>query len=599
MATISAAGSIRYTIIGMNAREQLTAATYGSNLAATYGFDAYGYPSSTTTGTVQDYRYAFNPATGNLTSRQNNLRGNSESFTYDNLDRLLTATGTQNLTMTYNANGNLNTKSDIGTTAFGYGTGAGPYALTGVTSSTNIIPAVPQDVYYNSFGKISSINESNGSQTIQANFVYNSDNQRAKMTVGVYYGAEIMTRYYVGGSYMKEVQPYTFNEYTYLGGDAYTAPVVVHNERGLVSYYYLLRDYLGNITHQVNTSNTLKAEFSFDAWGRRRNATNWSYTLDANDKALFADRGFTGHEYLSWFKLYNMNGRLYDPAVGRFLNADPYVQMPDYTQNFNRYSYCLNNPLRYTDISGYTWGIFKPFVKAAKWVWNEGLPAIDPEQAFINFMQAINDNTEELRKKMEDAGIPDFNVGVSLNGAGNVNVKGDIEGHEVLNTENIDRSNAVQVTDRAITKARADGSSGIESALFGAGLSVGQAKMYNQNSWFSIKQWKTYSQTFNGNGSTGGRVASAKTVSNTFKWTGRGMGAYSAYSTNQDYQNGEINAIQMTLDQTSNALSTFGGIYGASWGIGWEMGRGITNWNSYQEWKQDNWLPWRYKNLGY
>lgn len=47
-----------------------------------------------------------------------------------------------------------------------------------------------------------------------------------------------------------------------------------------------------------------------------------------------------------------MNGRLYDPLVGRFLNVDPFVQMPDGTQNYNRYSYCLNNPLKYTDPEG-------------------------------------------------------------------------------------------------------------------------------------------------------------------------------------------------------------------------------------------------------
>lgn len=357
MKTISAGWSVRYTVTGMNAREQLTAATYGSNLVATYGFDTYGYPSSTTTGAVQDYRYVFDPATGNLTSRQNYLRGKSESFTYDNLDRLLTVTGPQNLTMTYADNGNLATKSDIGTSTFSYGLNAGPYALTGVTSSTNIIPAVTQTVNYYSFEKVANISEVNGSQTIYTSFAYNSDNQRARMTVGVYYGAEIMTRYYVGDSYMLEVQPNTSNEYTYLGGDAYTAPVVVKNERGAISYYYLLRDYLGNITHQVNTSNAVVAEYSFDAWGRRRNATNWSYTLDANDKALFADRGFTGHEYLPWYNLYNMNGRMYDPAVGRFLNVDPYVQMPDNTQSFNRYSYCINNPLKYSDQNGEWFGV--------------------------------------------------------------------------------------------------------------------------------------------------------------------------------------------------------------------------------------------------
>ncbi|HCE56219.1 MAG TPA: hypothetical protein DER09_00125 [Prolixibacteraceae bacterium] len=53
-------------------------------------------------------------------------------------------------------------------------------------------------------------------------------------------------------------------------------------------------------------------------WGRRRNFTDWSYTVAAQTDIL-PDRGFTGHEFLPWFKLYNMNGRLYDPVVGRFL----------------------------------------------------------------------------------------------------------------------------------------------------------------------------------------------------------------------------------------------------------------------------------------
>lgn len=47
-----------------------------------------------------------------------------------------------------------------------------------------------------------------------------------------------------------------------------------------------------------------------------------------------------------------MNARLYDPVLGRFLSPDPYVQLPDFSQNFNRYTYGLNNPLLYTDPSG-------------------------------------------------------------------------------------------------------------------------------------------------------------------------------------------------------------------------------------------------------
>ena len=62
--------------------------------------------------------------------------------------------------------------------------------------------------------------------------------------------------------------------------------------------------------------------------------------------------GYTGHEHLPGFGLLNCNARLYDPALGRFLMPDPLIQDPESTQNFNRYTYCLNNPLKYTDESG-------------------------------------------------------------------------------------------------------------------------------------------------------------------------------------------------------------------------------------------------------
>ena len=108
-----------------------------------------------------------------------------------------------------------------------------------------------------------------------------------------------------------------------------------------------------------------------------------SYTLE-NEPALFADRGFTGHEYLEDFKLYNMNGRLYDPVLGRFLSPDPFVQMPDFSQNFNRYSYCLNNPLKFTDPDGELFFEIAAFLvftylktaydnrdeQSGKWAWN-------------------------------------------------------------------------------------------------------------------------------------------------------------------------------------------------------------------------------------
>jgi hypothetical protein len=62
-----------------------------------------------------------------------------------------------------------------------------------------------------------------------------------------------------------------------------------------------------------------------------------------------------------------MNGRIYDPELGRMLSPDPFVQVPEYSQNFNRYSYVLNNPLNLTDPTGYSW-ISKAFHKIGHWL---------------------------------------------------------------------------------------------------------------------------------------------------------------------------------------------------------------------------------------
>ena len=112
-------------------------------------------------------------------------------------------------------------------------------------------------------------------------------------------------------------------------------------------------------TELRNSEESTIQEYSFDAWGRRRSPSNWNNYDTSSEPPLFADRGFTGHEHMSEFKLINMNGRLYDPVLGRFLSPDNYVQSPDFTQSFNRYSYSLNNPLLYSDPSGefITWSI--------------------------------------------------------------------------------------------------------------------------------------------------------------------------------------------------------------------------------------------------
>jgi RHS repeat-associated protein len=113
----------------------------------------------------------------------------------------------------------------------------------------------------------------------------------------------------------------------------------------------LHKDHLGSVDVVTNDTGTVLERDSFDAWGFRR-TTDWQAQQPSSYRSTVS-RGFTDHEELDDFGLVHMNGRVYDPGIGRFLSADPFVQAPMMTQNFNRYSYVLNNPLSFTDPSGF------------------------------------------------------------------------------------------------------------------------------------------------------------------------------------------------------------------------------------------------------
>ena len=112
-------------------------------------------------------------------------------------------------------------------------------------------------------------------------------------------GTAALTRYYISGQYEADTQ--TATERLYLGGDAYSAPAVYVKEAGLWKIYYICRDYLGSITHIANADGTLKAEYSYDAWGRLRNPVTQVAYAPGTEPALFLGRGYTGHEHLPWF----------------------------------------------------------------------------------------------------------------------------------------------------------------------------------------------------------------------------------------------------------------------------------------------------------
>ena len=116
--------------------------------------------------------------------------------------------------------------------------------------------------------------------------------------------------------------------------------------------HYTLKDHQGSLAATV-CGNTVE-RLSYDAWGRRRNPNGFGY----NNVTPTFDRGFTLHEHYDDFNLINMNGRCYDPVTSSFLSVDRFVQSPDNSQSFNRYAYCMYNPLRYIDPSG--WVISRP-----------------------------------------------------------------------------------------------------------------------------------------------------------------------------------------------------------------------------------------------
>jgi RHS repeat-associated protein len=122
--------------------------------------------------------------------------------------------------------------------------------------------------------------------------------------------------------------------------------------------HYVYTDYLGSLRCITDVSGNVEQKLGFDAWGNRRDpitGAKLSVLPSMGGAGLY--RGFTGHEHLDEFGLINMNGRIYDPMLGMFISPDNNIQAADFTQNFNRYTYALNNPLMYNDPDGEFWNI--------------------------------------------------------------------------------------------------------------------------------------------------------------------------------------------------------------------------------------------------
>ena len=312
--------------------------TTGTDMTVASVYDSRGYlmriDMQRNDNVVHRMTYSFEGNTGNLLSRSG-MCSLPEAFAYDDLDRLTgVTTGGTTRSVGYHANGNISSKTGIG--SFYYGS-SHPHAVTGVGSQGSI-PTASQTATYTPFGKVATLSEDGYTMT----FTYGPDEQRWK-TVLQHNGATVRTTLYAG-DYERITENGTTRHIYYLDDG-----VIYVLESGDTEgeFYYTYTDHIGSITRIYNETGTTVLSAEYDAWGRQ--------TLHQTNSGFTFHRGYTGHEMLPEFGLINMNGRLYDPMLGRFLSPDNYVQMPDFSQSFNRYSYCLNNPLKYTDPSGEFW----------------------------------------------------------------------------------------------------------------------------------------------------------------------------------------------------------------------------------------------------
>ena len=295
-------------------------------------------------------QYDFNPQRGLLNHRTYSFYNQKEEFAYDTTDRL---TRWGNATHQYDERGRITENSAIGTYEYTRNGYQQQKLTTNEAGETHLEKYPLPIIRYNAFKAPEQIYVKDKERI---SYEYNAFGERSHC----YYGnAEVekakrpMLKHYSHDGSTEIVCNKTDNStkfILYLGGDAYSAPAILISDGETSKLYYLHRDYLGSIIMLTDEDGNIAERRHFDPWGQVVKVE------DGAGKVLqgltLLDRGFTGHEHLQTVDLIHMNGRLYDPVLHRFLQPDNFVQDPFNTQNFNRYGYCMNNPLLYTDPTG-------------------------------------------------------------------------------------------------------------------------------------------------------------------------------------------------------------------------------------------------------
>ena len=364
-----------------------TESIFDGKLSKTRTLDNYGYLKKLdlykADTRLRGMKYTYDGTTGNMMRRETIGSKTAETFSYDDLDRLVKKVVTpvvQSDTLllrddlvtdlhsgsftTVNPGTSIGDKvfSERNTTKYQYSTDGNilsfpvagnytycqekPHAVESVSNPSGKISSSSQEISYNDINKIDGISERKSDGWYVLGIYYGPDNER--WTSNLQVNIEDVKAIHYGNGYEKTEERGNIREFTYLGNG-----ILHYRENGEEGkLLYMFTDALGSITDIFDAEGNSVFQAEYNPWG--------NMTVTHNDIGFI--RGYTGHEMLTDFGLINMNGRTYDPLLGRFLSPDNYVQIPENSQNFNRYSYCLNNPLKYTDPSGEVFGIDDLFV---------------------------------------------------------------------------------------------------------------------------------------------------------------------------------------------------------------------------------------------
>ncbi|MBC3809238.1 hypothetical protein H8K52_18010 [Undibacterium seohonense] len=359
------------TIVKQDASQRVLETLSGNGLKEKHGYNPYtgrmGTVDITTAANAvhitETYSY---DSIGNVKTRDHiwDIERVTEDFGYDQLNRLTSSnislsTSPQASTeqiFTYDKVGNILTKTNVANNeVYKYpkqGEEARPHAVKSIgdtysftyDDNGNLINGAGRNISWTSFDMPDRIEKAG----ITSDFKYGPEHQRTvqvknqgqsdKMTV-IYAGAQEVE---IKGSVT------TIKTYWPLG-------IGVEIDRGTAGteYNWTHADRLGSPIAHTDQNGIFREKMAYDAWGKRRNLADSVTPTDPGLAGKTDNRGFTGHEMLDALELVHMNGRVYDPLIGKFVSADPILQDPMNGQSYNRYAYVLNNPTNLTDPTGF------------------------------------------------------------------------------------------------------------------------------------------------------------------------------------------------------------------------------------------------------